>query len=72
MEERNKTNTKERSKTIKEIFEQKYPIADWLENPMLCAEAMGYLKALEEYLPSEKWVETEMSALMLALLWHSI
>ena len=64
---------KERSKAIKEIFEQKYPIEKWLENPMLCAEAMGYLKALEEYLPSEqKWVEIEMSALMLALLWHSI
>ena len=63
----------ERSKTIKEIFEQKYPIADWLENPMLCAEAMGYLKALEEYLPSEqKWIEKEKQALMMVLLWHSI
>ena len=63
----------ERSKTIKEIFEQKYPIADWLENPMLCAEAMGYLKALEVYLPSEqKWIEKEKQALMMVLLWHTI
>ena len=64
---------KERSKTIKEIFEQKYPIEEWLENPMLCAEAMGYLKALEEYLPSEqKWIEKEKQALMMVLLWHTI
>lgn len=63
----------ERSKTIMEIFEQKYPFAHWLENPMLCAEAMGYLKALEEFLPSEqKWIEKKKQSLMLALLWHTI
>lgn len=63
----------ERSKTIMEIFKQKYPIADLLENHMLCAEAMGYLKALEEYLPSEqKWIEKEKQALMLVMLWHII
>lgn len=66
-------NIEERSKTIKEIFEQKYPIASQLKNHMLCAEAMGYLKALEEYLPSEqKWVEKEKRALMLVMLWHII
>ena len=40
---------------------------------MLCAEAMGYLKALEVYLPSEqKWIEKEKQALMMVLLWHTI
>lgn len=63
----------ERSKTNKEIYEQKYPIEELAENPMLCAEAIGYLKALKEYFPSEqKWVEAEMTVLMLALLFHSL
>lgn len=63
----------ERSKTNQEIYNQKYPIEELAKNPMLCAEAMGYLKALEEYLPSEqKWVEIEKSGLMIALLWHTI
>ena len=40
---------------------------------MLCAEAMGYLKALEEYLPSDqKWIEKEKACLRLVLLWHTI
>lgn len=63
----------ERSKTNKEIFEQKYPHDDCLESPMMCVEAMGYLKALEEYLPSEqKWIKIEKQDLMLALLWHLV
>ena len=63
----------ERSKTNKEIFEQKYPIEEVEENPMLCAEAIGYLKALKEYFPNEqKWVESEMSALMLAVLFLAL
>lgn len=62
-----------RSKTNKEIFEEKYPLERVSHNPLICAEAIGYLKALEEYLPSEqKWVEIEKQALMLALLWHTI
>lgn len=63
----------ERSKTNQEIYNQKYPIEELEKSPLLCAEAMGYLKALEEYLPSEQeWVEIEKSGLMLVLLWHSI
>lgn len=63
----------ERSKTIKEIFEQKYPITDWEENPILCAEAIGYLTALEEYLPSEQiWIVKKKRLLTLALLWRTI
>lgn len=63
----------ERSKTNQEIYNQKYPFEELAKNPMLCAEAMGYLKALEEYLPSgQKWVEIEKKTLMLVVLWHSI
>lgn len=63
----------ERSKTNKEIYEQKYPHEELEQNPFMCAEAIGYLKALEEYLPSEqKWVEIEKHALMLVLLLHMI
>ena len=63
----------ERSKTNKEIFEQKYPAEELAENPMLCVEAIGYLKALKEYFPNEqKWVESEMSALMLAVVFLAL
>ncbi len=59
----------ERSKTNREIYEQKYPHEELEQNPIICVEAIGYLKALEEYLPSEqKWVEIEKHSLMLALL----
>nr|DAJ97970.1 MAG TPA: hypothetical protein [Caudoviricetes sp.] len=63
----------ERSKTNKEIYDQKYPFEEVVESPMICAEAIGYLKALNEYFPSEqKWVEAEMLGLMLAVLFHSL
>ena len=64
---------KERSKTNMEIYNEKYPVEALGKSPMLCAEAMGYLKALEEYLPSEqKWIEKEKQVLMLVMLWHAI
>ena len=63
----------ERSKTNKEIYEQKYPFEEVSLKPLLCAEAIGYLKALIQYFPSEqKWVEAEMTVLMIALLFHSL
>lgn len=63
----------ERSKTNKEIFEQEYPLEKVKDNPMICAEAIGYLKSLIKYFPSEKkWVETEMANLMLMLLFYSL
>lgn len=62
-----------RSKTNKEIYEEKYPFKELSENPMICAEAIGYLKALQEYFPSEqKWIETEMATLMLVVIFHSL
>ena len=63
----------ERSKTNIEIYDEKYPIEALGKSAMLCAEAMGYLKALETYLPSEqRWIEKEKQTLTLLLLVHSI
>lgn len=63
----------ERSKTNKEIYDQKYSFEKVSNNPMLCAEAIGYLKALTQYFPSEeKWAGTKMTELMLILLFFSL
>lgn len=63
----------ERSKTIKELYLQKYHTKEVLENPMSCAEAIGYLKALKDYFPSKKkWVEGEIEELMIRLLFFSL
>lgn len=63
----------ERSKTNKEIYEQKYPFEVVSRNPLLCAEAMGYLKALIQYFPSEQnWVDDKMSELMLITLFFVV
>lgn len=68
MEKRSKTNMEKRSKTNKEIFEQKYPFKELSKSPMLCAEAIGYLKALIQHLPCEEtWTEAKMSELVLIL-----
>lgn len=66
---RGETNMEERSKTNREIYEQKYPTEQTEQNCMKCAEAIGYLKALKEYFPSEHgWVDTEIAKLMLIVL----
>ena len=63
----------ERSKTNKEIFEQKYPFKELAQNPMICAEAIGYLKALIQYFPCEqKWAHGKMSELALIVLFHTL
>lgn len=56
-------------KTKQEIFEQKYPAEKLARNSLLCAEAIGYLKALTFYFPQEKeWAETSISLLILMIL----
>jgi hypothetical protein len=67
------TSMNERSKTNMEIFEQKYPFKELAQNPILCAEANGYLKALIQYLPCEqKWVDSKMSELVLIMLFFTL
>ena len=64
---------KETSKTNKEIFEQKYLGKELAQNPMTCAEAIGYLKALIEYFPSERnWAESYITTLMAVLLFYML
>ena len=64
---------KEKSKTNKEIFKEKYPAKEFAKSPMACAEAIGYLKALIEYFPSEKkWVDSYIETLMMVLLYHAL
>ena len=63
----------ERSKTNKEIYEEKYPFEEVSHNPILCVEAIGYLKALIQYFPSEqKWAYSEMTDLMLMMLFFAV
>lgn len=58
-----------RSKTNKEIYEEKYPIYDVSKNPFLCAEAIGYLAALKQYFPyEENWVKSKMTELVIMIL----
>lgn len=51
------------SKTLKEIFREKYNTKEILNNPLLCCEAVGYLKALKQFSPSEKWINDELEML---------
>ena len=63
----------ETSKTNREIFKEKYPAKEFAKSPMTCAEAIGYLKALIEYFPSEKkWVDSYIETLMMVLLYHAL
>lgn len=63
----------ERSKTNKEIFEALYPDETLRECPITCAEAIGYLKALIQYFPSEsKWVECKKVELLLIMAFYTL
>ncbi len=63
----------ERSKTNKEIYEQKYPLEEVSRNPLLCAEAIGYLKALIQYFPSEQnWAVSKRADLALIMLFFVV
>ena len=64
---------KETSKTNKEIFEENYPVKELAQDSMVCVEAIGYLKALIEYFPSEQnWAEPKMLSLMAVLLFQEL
>ena len=53
------------SKTLKEIFIEKYNPKEVAKNPFLCCEAIGYLKALKQFSPSEKWIYNELEILFI-------
>lgn len=48
-------------------------LKSWKKNPMLCVEALGYLKALNTYFPSEqKWIVSKKSELLAILLFYTL
>lgn len=56
-------------KTNEEIFKQKYPIEEITQSPLICAEAIGYLKALINFFPSEEeWAMPLATCLMLKII----
>lgn len=53
----------------KEIFKQKYPIEEITQSPLICAEAIGYLKALINFFPSEEeWAMPLVTCLLLKII----
>ena len=58
---------KRESKTMKEIYEEKYNAKKFAENPLYVVEAIGYIKALIQFMPAEKWIKVEYKLLMLFL-----
>ena len=63
---------KRESKTLKEIFREKYNSKEFAKNPLLCCEAVGYLKALRQFQPCEEWVNEELQNLLICFLFYSI
>lgn len=66
--EKENKNMKRESKTLKEIFREKYNPKEVSKNPLLCCEAIGYLKALNQFLPNEEWLQEELEILLICLL----
>ena len=56
-----------KSKGYKEIYEEKYPVESFADNPLRMVEAIGYLKCLEQFLPSEKWIRIEIQILLVGI-----
>lgn len=62
----------EHSKTIKELFDAKYPVNSLKNSPLECAEAIGYLKAIEDFAPaySEDAHELRGAVLFIYCVYH--
>ena len=61
-------NEKRNSKSYEEIYKEKYPYKEISGNPLQLTEAMGYLKALEEFLPSANWIAREKTNILVILM----
>lgn len=59
---------KEKSKNLQELFVDLYPAEACINSPMTCAEAIGYLRCLKQFVPSEKWITTAEELLILTTL----
>lgn len=58
---------KEKSKSLKDIYNEMYDPSEMEHNPLKAVEARGYLKCLKQFLPSESWIEIEDIMLMLVI-----
>ena len=58
----------ENSKTIKELFEEKYPKEKLISNSYFCSEAIGYLNCIMEFFPTqEKWAKEMRKRLLMVM-----
>ena len=53
-----------KSKSHMELFMEAYPAKDVATNPLIAASAMGYLKALRQFLPSDRGIDDAELALL--------
>lgn len=61
------------SKSLMEIFREKYPMKDISKNSFMMAEAMGYLNCLYEFAPSlEDEIKECKSELCLMMILNSL
>ena len=61
---------KTESKGYNEMYKEQYTDRAIFDNPLTAAEAMGYLKCLSQFLPSERWIEAEKVRIICAVLLH--
>lgn len=59
-----------KSKGYKEMYKEQYTDRAIFDSPMTAAEAMGYIKCLSQFLPSERWIEAEKTRIIYAVLLH--
>lgn len=58
------TDYLETSKTMEELFNDKFPIITLLRSRAMCYEAIGYLECLVEFFPTyEKWARDKQTRL---------
>lgn len=68
MNEKSKVTMDARSKSTKEIYNERYPRVGFFDNPLKAIEAIGWLRCTEEYIPSlTDWIEQEISFLLTLL-----
>ena len=56
-----------KTKTHMEIFTEKYPAEEVKRNPLKATEAYGYLECLEQFLPSDSWIDMCKSLILVTL-----
>ena len=62
------TDYLENSKTIKELFKEKYPNEKLISNRLFCSEAIGYLECIIEFFPTqEKWANEMRKRILMVM-----